>query len=212
MSESLDIISEINEERRRRESDMNFRHPWFDLVYRYVFVFLVILLGISCLWWSGLIYRRNHEEQERITQAQAAAVAQEEADAREQKELADMFERWSDAGAKMLYGIRNFIEKYNYSESDIETYLRCAWNRYISGDRLTDLDVIIFREDQFLACYRTSPVLPEYKELAMECFTEWYAETEQPCDPSYVYAELVPDGIYLSKRFGAGAYDRRWYA
>lgn len=219
MEQVMNTLREITNERAERERVLRFRYPWFDMMYNYTLIFLMILLAISFVWWGGLVHKQNEEivriEADRMAKQEELirnAEEQAKAEAQKQKEINDMLDRWADAGAKMIYGIRNFIEKYNYSESDLETYLRCAWNRYLSNNKLTELDVIIFKEDQFLACYRTNPPLTEYKELALRCFTEWYDQTVLPCDPSYVYAELMPEGIYLSKTFGASPYERRWQA
>lgn len=114
----------------------------------------------------------------------------------------------------MLFGIRRFIEKYGYTEKDLETYLRCAWNRYLYYGKLTDLDVLIFTPEQFLECYRTNPS-DQYEAFCRKLFMEWYAEDAEgvlSCDPSYIYAELTPKGIYLTDKFGADGYAIRWRA
>lgn len=214
-----DLLKDVFAERARDEEYMNFRNPWFNMMYNYLIAVLVILLAVSLIWWSGNVNKMHREEQARAADEKArqeelmrSAEEAAEAEAQRQKEIEDMIDRWVEAGAKMLYGIRNFVEKYNYSEKDLETYLRCPWNRYLSNNRLTDLEVIIFKEDQFLACYRTSPALTKDKDFCRELFTRWYYEEGLPCDPSYVYAELVPEGIFLTKTYGASPYERRYHA
>lgn len=214
-----DLLKEVFADRAREEEYMNFRNPWFNMAYNYLIAVLVILLAVSLIWWGGNVKKQYKVEQaraadERVRQEELMRSAEEKAEeeAQKQKEIEDMIERWAEAGAKMLYGIRNFIELYNYSDKDLETYLRCPWDRYLSNGKLTDLEVIIFKEGQFLACYRTSPVLTEYKALCIELFTKWYNEGVLQCDPSYVYAELVPEGIFLTKTFGASPYERRYHA
>ena len=214
-----DLLKDVFADRARDEEYMNFRNPWFNMMYNYLIAVLVILLTVSLIWWSGNVNKLHREEQaqaadERARQEELLRTAEEEAaaEAQRQKEIEEMIDRWAEAAAKMLYGIRNFIEKYNYSDKDLETYLRCAWNRYISNGKLTDLEVIIFKEDQFLACYKTNPPLTEYKEFAKKLFTKWYSEEGLPCDPSYVYAELMPEGIFLTKTYGASPYERRYHA
>lgn len=210
LSEFASIFHEVNQERSERERMLRWRYPLFDVIFNYCLAFLVILLGVSLIWWSGNIYKQNADRVKEEADMQAMQEEQAATEAQRQKELDDMFDRWADAGAKMLFGIRNFVDKYNYTEKDLETYLRCAWNRYLSNNKLTDLDVIIFKEDQFLACYRTGPVLPKYRDLSEKYFTEWYAESEPLCDQSYVFAELTPNGIYLTDEFGADGYAPRW--
>ena len=213
------MIWEVFKEREEHEHLLQWRYPWFNISFNYFLGFLVVLLTVSFIWWGGNVNKQHKVEQARAADEKArqeelmkSAEERAEEEAKKQKEIEDMIERWAEAGAKMLYGIKNFIELYNYSDKDLETYLRCPWDRYLSNGKLTDLEVIIFKEGQFLACYRTSPVLTEYKALCLELFTKWYNEEGLQCDPSYVYAELVPEGIFLTKTFGAGPYERRYHA
>ena len=134
-----------------------------------------------------------------------------QAEEQKQKAFNDMMDKWSVAGAKMLFGIRRFVDKYNYTDKDLETYLRCAWNRYLYYGKLTDLAVLIFTDGQFLECYRTNPS-DQYKEFCRKLFMEWYDEDVPLCDPSYVFAELTPKGIYLTDTFNADGYVIRWRA
>ena len=118
---------------------------------------------------------------------------------------------------EILYNGRNIKElatKYGYTEKDLETYLRCAWNRYLYYGKLTDLDVLIFTPEQFLECYKTNPS-DQYEAFCRKLFMEWYeedAEGMSSCDPSYIFAELLPDGIFLVREFNADGYVRRWQA
>lgn len=218
-TEFASICASVNKDQADREKLLNWRYPWFNVCFNYFYLFLIVLLAVSLIWWSGII-RKEHKDAEAQAERDriyAAELAQAEENQRlaEEQRLADqeaMLDRWSEAGAHMLYGIRNFVDKYHYSEKDMETYLRCAWNRYLTHGKLTDLDVLIYTPEQFLACYKTSPALKEYKDLARKYFTAWQNETELPCDPSYVFAELLPDGIFLSKKYGADGYVRRWQA
>lgn len=219
LTEVLSGFREVEAERQRQLSYMNFRHPRFRSAYRAVLILTVFALTCSLYGWALDIWA-----QRRADRQEAAALAlyrQQEAERAEQdaRALAEakksreaILDRWSDAGARQLYGIRNFIDKYHYSESDLITYLRCPFNRYLYGSELTDLETIIFSPDQFLACHETSPVLKEYKALALKCFSAWLDESGLTVDPSYRFAELTPSGIYLVDEFNADGYVRRWHA
>lgn len=213
-AEFASICQEVNREQSEREHLLTWRYPWFNMMFNYFYLFLIILLAASLIWWSGIVRKeqKDAEAQENRNRAYAAELAQ--AEEQKQKELDDMIGRWSEAGAKMLFGIRRFVEKYGYTERDLETYLRCAWNRYLFYGKLTDLDVLIFTPDQFLACYKTNPS-DQYEAFCRKLFMEWYAEDAEgvlSCDPSYIYAELTPKGIYLTNEYGADGYAIRWRA
>ena len=112
--------------------------------------------------------------------------------------------------AKAFWGIRNFVEKYHYSENDFRTYARCMFNRADAGSgRLVE---VIAQEGQFLAFSDSNPVLDEYYELALKLVREWHEEETKPIDSSYQFAELTPRGIFLTNVFGADGYARRWQA
>ena len=213
-TEFASICASVNKDQADRDKLLNWRYPWFNVCFNYFWAFIAVLLVASLIWWSGIERKeqKDAEAQENRNRAYAAELAQ--AEEQKQKEFNDMMDRWSKAGAKMLFGIRRFIEKYGYTEKDLETYLRCAWNRYLFYGKLTDLDVLIFTPEQFLECYKTNPS-DQYEAFCRKLFMEWYeedAEGMSSCDPSYIFAELLPDGIFLVKKFNADGYVRRWQA
>ena len=212
-----DLLKDVFADRARDEEYMNFRNPWFNMMYNYLIAVLVILLAVSLFWWGvDIYYKRQAEEQAAVAlasyqaeeQAKAEAKAAELAAAQRSEEA--MIDRWSQSGAKMLYGIRLFVDKYHYSEADYKTYLQCVWNRYIFGQKLTDVDVIIAQRDQFLGYYDTNPILDNLYRISKDFFTEKLHETTLACDPSYRWAELTGKGIYLVDEFGADGYVQRW--
>ena len=219
MEQIMNTLREVTAEKTEKERILRFRYPWFDVAYNWLIVALVISFGISCIIWAVNIHTdkkaasvastalAQYQEEER---AKAEAQAAELAAAQKSEEA--VLDRWANAGAKMLYGIRNFKDKYNYSETDYETYLQCVWNRYLYGNSLTDVEMIISQKDQFLGYYDTSPVLDDLYRISKEFFTAKLHETSLACDPSYRFAELTPKGIYLVSEFGADGYARRYHA
>ena len=208
----FDTLREITAAQTAREKLLTWRYPWFNVVYNYLWLFIAVLLLASLIWWSGNGYkeRKDAEEEEsnRVTQEEIAKAEAEEAE----KERNDRLDRWAEAGAKMLWGIRLFIDNYNYSQTDLETYLRCPWNRYLSDNKLTDLEKIIFREEQFTGAYRTNAAPDRYKAFARKMFEKFEAEEEPACDIKYVCAELKPDGIYLVPKPDSDGYVQRYHA
>lgn len=219
MTDTLRVLQEITEERTEHERQLVNRHPWVNLFYNWMIAVLLLALLAALIGWGRGIYIEYKEEQhheaelaEQKEREQRQLADQREKEEQERKAFEDTLDRWAKAGARQLYGIRNFIELYNYSEQDLVTYLRCSWNRYLSDNGLTDLATVIYKEGQFVSCYKNNRVLTEYEDLARKCFAEWHEETSLPCDPSYVFAELKPDGIFLKRNYIADGYERRWRA
>lgn len=215
----MELLREITAEYREKEQNMLFRHPWFSFYYNWLILFIVIAFAISCVLWAIDIHTERREVSAAATAlAEYQAEEQKKADARAAELAAAQMseeaivDRWAKAGAKMLYGIRNFRDKYNYNDSDYETYLQCVWDRYLFGNKLTDIVTIIEQKDQFVGYYDTNPILDELYEFSKEFFTAKLHETKLACDPSYRYAELTPQGIYLVSEFGANGYARRYHA
>lgn len=198
---------------------MLFRHPGFNLYYNWMVLLIIIAFAISCIIWAVDI---RTEKREASAAATALAEYQAEEQAKAEERAAELaaaqmseeaiLDRWAEAGAKMLYGIRNFKEKYNYSDSDYQTYLQCVWNRYLFGNKITDIVTIISGKDQFTGFYETNPVLDELFKFSRDFFEEKLHETKLSCDPSYRYAELMPDGIFLINDVGVNGYVRRYHA
>ena len=208
----MSIFQEITDERTKHERQLANRHPKANLFYKLIVFGLVIALGVAFIVWGNNV-RKDREEDERKKDERAAAIAEQQKKEEEEQRLQkDMFDRWAKAGARQLYGIRNFIEKYNYSERDKETYLRCSWNRYLYYNKLTDLAVLIYKTDQFVDCSENGRFLTEDEEFARKLFSEWYVEAGLPCDPSYIFAELTPQGVFLVDKYGADGYQKRWRA
>jgi predicted nuclease of restriction endonuclease-like (RecB) superfamily len=97
-----------------------------------------------------------------------------------------------------------------YSEKDLETYARCMFNRADAGSgRLTE---VIAQEGQFVGYSDANTVLDDDYNLALKLIRAWHEEQTKPCDLSYQFAELTPQGIFLKNDFNADGYARRWRA
>lgn len=213
------ILYEVFEGQAQRERDMCFRHPWFNVVYNYVIAVVTICLFASFAWWGYTIHIDGIKEtakaegvQLATDQYQADADAKAQAAAVEAQSREAKLNSWSTEGAKLLYGMKGFIEQYGYDESDLETYLRCVYNRYLYGQRITSLETIIATPDQFTGYNKDNPVLDKYYIFCLKLFTAWDGEERLPCDPSYRFAELTKQGIYLKADFNADGYAPRWHA
>ena len=198
--------------------ELKAKYPWFDIFYNWLVALLILALFVSFVIW-GLDIRTERRAAEMTATARAAweSELQAEADAeaaeiarvRESQEY--VMEQEATELAKAFYGIRNFVEKYHYSEADLATYARCIFNRVYRADT-TDLAKVVGTTGQFLGYDKNNPVLEEYYELALRLVREWHNESTKPCDVSYQFAELTPDGVFLKQNLHADGYERRWRA
>lgn len=213
----MEILKEIFKKQRQREADMTFRHPWFNVVYNYVIATTATALIISLIIW-GLDVRTERRANEMTATAMASYQAElEAAEEVKAQELAAarasedyIIEQEAKEVAKAFYGIRRFIERYSYDESDLETYARCMFNR--SDAKKTALSDVISRKDQFLGYAEENPVLDVYYKQALKFVKAWHSEEIKPCSSDYQWAELTERGIYLVDEFNADGYVRRYHA
>lgn len=213
----LTIMKQAIEDQRELERQLERKYPWAPILYNWILFVTAVVLAISLFSWGVDIHiaRRADEQTAAFTAAyEAEQKAAEEAKARElaaqQESEAAIMERQATAIAKAFYGIRNFVDKYNYTADDLKTYARCVFNRVDAG--VNSLEAVIGQKDQFLGYAETNPVLQEFYDVAIEAVEEWHSETVKPCDSSYRFAELTERGIYLVNEFGADGYVQRWHA
>lgn len=214
-----DMLKEVIAEQTEEERNMRFRHPWFSYMYNWIVVFAVIGLAISFVIWGADIRAERTAADLTATamaefhaEQQAAQKAVEDRLAAERASQEAVIASGAKSVAKAFYGIRNFIDKYGYDRSDLDTYSRCMFNRVDAGNGVNSLEVIIAQPEQFLGYADGNPVLDEYYKIAYELVSTWMSEETKPCDTSYRFAELTEKGIYLTDTFNAGPYDRRWHA
>jgi hypothetical protein len=216
---AFDTMKQITAGQTAREKLLQWRYPWFNVVYNYLIAGLIIALTCSLYGWALDVWAQNRADTQTRAAVEAAELAHREAEAARAAELAAaqkseaaIMQREAEAVAKAFYGIRNFIVKYHYTEKDLKTYARCMFNRADAADGLYVLETVIGRKDQFLGYDSKNPVLNEYYTVAQAAVEEWHRETVKPCDVSYQFAELTESGIYLAAEFGADGYARRWQA
>lgn len=208
---------EVFDSRAEKESTLRWKHPGFDFVYNWVVALTVVALMAATVIWAVQIHR-DRRDAELVAQAYAAWTAEAEATAQAEAAEAEairnsqetVMKQEATALAKAFYGIRNFVEKYHYSEDDLRTYARCMFNRADAGSgRLVE---VISQEGQFVGYSDGNTVLDGDYNLALRLVREWHEETTKPCDLSYQFAELTPGGIYLKNDINADGYARRWRA
>ena len=213
----MTVWGEIFEERAEAERQLRFRHPGFDFAYNWIVAITALALMVAAVVWAVQIHR-DRRDAELVAQAYAAWTAEAEATAQAAQAEAEavaqsqevVMAREATALAKAFYGIRLFVEKYGYSEKDLETYARCMFNRADAGSgRLTE---VIAQEGQFVGYSDANTVLDDDYNLALKLIRAWHEEQTKPCDLSYQFAELTPQGIFLKADINADGYARRWRA
>lgn len=206
----LEIWRNILAERADQERWLEKKHPWVEILHNWLIaVLLIILLIGSVAEYAKAETNRKAEEIAAMKIAQMEEARLAELTAAQQEEEYILSQEATEV-AKALYGIHLFIDKYGYSEKDLITYVRCMTNRAEASG--CSLQEVIRTEGQFLGYYEKNAVLDEFYDLALRLVTAWHTETTKPCDVSYQFAELQPDGIYLRNRFEADGYARRWQA
>lgn len=209
-------MNEYFEKQRQIEADMCFRHPWFNVFYNYLVAVCLVALCASFIWWGIDIHTRrtaeamtakvlaemDAEHEQMMKEAEAAQQAFLESQEHIRTEEAKVI-------AKAFYGIRNFVDKYGYTASDLETYARCIFNRADATGK--SIEAVVSQKDQFLGYAEGNQLVKDYYDLAIRFVEEWHTEEVKPCDIRYQFALLDDDGIWLVKNFNADGKERRWH-
>ena len=203
-------MAEYFENQRQIEADMLFRHPWFNLFYNWLIAVLVVSLFASFVWWGLDIRARNMAEEMTARVLADMDAEHEQMMEAETASQAYVYGQEATAVAKAFYGINKFVDVYHYSEKDLETYARAMFNR--AEQNKAELHSVIVAPDQFTGYSDGNTVLQEYYDLALRLVEGWHSESVKPCDTSFIFAELRPDGIWLKNDLHADGYARRWHA
>ena len=202
-AENTMILQEIFKAQEEREELLRFRNPSASFWYNWFVALVVVALFGSFVWWGMDIQTRHKAEAmtaELLAQMDAEneymlqAAEAEAAERQAQNERQQISE--AQAVARAFFGIRNFVTKYRYDNSDLETYARCMFNR--ADARGKSLEEIVAEKDQFIAYSDNNTLLKEYYDLALQFVAAWHAEDAHPCDvQKFQNAVLTEYGIYL---------------
>lgn len=208
----------VLEGQAKETRELGKKYPWFPIMYNWLIVVLILGLFVSfCIWGVNI-----HTEKTAVAYAEAVAeqkdaehqayIAQQEADrlAAEQS-LENLMKSNAQVKAKLGYGSRNFIEKYNYGDADFMTLFQCVDNRLKNKMYLgMSINEIVFKEGQFIASYDTNPVQDYYFNLAMKSERlkndREVQGLPEPVGSDYVYTIYTQHGIYLANDPNAPAY------
>ena len=211
----FDTLRKVVDDIEKRTSRLANNHPWAVIFYRWAIALLIILLFASFVWWGMDIHIRHKAEAltaSAMAEVQAEAAARLQALAAEKASEDYVVKEMATSLSKLYYGIKNFEEKYHYSETDFETYGRSVFNRVENSKYPNDLFDVINQEKQWVGYSDSNPVIDHYYNLAEKHVRMWRTETTKPVSNDYVFAELTENGIYLRNKFDADGYARRWRA
>ena len=216
-AENTRIWREIFQEQAEQEDFLRFRNLSFSFWYNWIILVAVVALFASFVKWGIDIHTNTAAEA-----ARAELLAQMDAEHAEMMEAAEAHEAErkaeaervqiseAQAVARAFFGIRNFVDKYGYSNSDLETYARCIFNR--ADARGKPVEEIVAEKGQFLAYSEHNTLLKEYYDLALQFVEAWHNEDAQPCDAQkFQNAVFTEYGIYLVDNINKTVPDR-WHA
>lgn len=217
--DNLAILRQILADQRDHERELMSKYPWFSVVYNYIVATLLVTLAVMLIVWGVDVWAQDKADKQSeaaVTafQAEQQAIAdkQEEERRAAENDIAKTIDTEAETVARAFEGIKLFIEKYHYTDADLDTYARCMFNRVDVGNGVNSLYTIVSRPLQFTGYSDNNTVQKDYKALAKKLVTAWHEETEKPCDLRYQFAELTPEGIFLTMEVNAGPYARRWHA
>jgi len=216
MSIDIATLNSVFEDHARQEEELRFRNPSVSFWYNWVVVAVVMVLFYSFVWWGKSIAAERHDEAVRQSvyaemdaEHEAMIAAAEEEQLRQQQAEADLQIREAKAIARMWFGVRNFTEKYHYTNDDLFTYAMCAVVRSeATGKSIED---VLAEEGQFIAYSPNNNLETEYYNLALQFVADLHAGNLKTCDSKYKYAALTDMGIWLVDDPGKKV-PERWHA
>lgn len=210
-----DTVREVLAEQADYIECLEVKHPWYKPLWKKtISVLLAAVVLISLVAWAVDSYHGKLDEAKDAGRSEAAAeqaAADQEAERKAQEEqaredLEDLIEQQTKAELQLLFGHRNFITKYNYTEADIKTIVYSTLNR--ADARGQDLIEVIFEEGQYTATSRHNDTLSDYYDLVKSMITAWHNGELPAHDTAFQYLETTPYGAFLHKGYG----NERWHA
>jgi len=212
----MNTLELIFEDHARQEEWLRERNPSASFWYNWLIAGLVVLLFIGFIKWGIDIHTNNAAEQAKADLIAAMdaeheqmllAAQQEEEEQKKADEELQILE--AQAIARAWFGIRNFTEKYHYTNADLFTYAQCAVNRAEATGK-TIMDVLA-EKDQFIAYSDKNNLETGLYNLALSFVSDLHAGNLPECDLKFKYAVLAEMGIWLVDDPGETV-PERWHA
>lgn len=151
--------------------------------------------------------------------AQEAYAAEQEAIAREKQrdiqaqQNAEMERREREIMliAKLISGLKGFVENYGYTRDDLITYAQCPINRVLNpGFTCSTIEEALMQPGQWVGFSENNDVTQEDYVIARWVITDFYTNPFRIVPNEYCWAELNKDGCYLKKEVELNPYSRTW--
>lgn len=203
----MDIIKEQEEKTKQIVE----RHPKVQKIWLRSIGALFLAVCISVIFFA---VRGNLE-----AKALAEELKAQEAYAREKQrdiQLAqnaemERRERETVLIAKLMGGLKGFVENYGYSSDDLITYAECPLNRVLNpAYACGTIEEAILQPGQWVGFNESNEVTQENYKLARWVVTDFYTNPFRICSNEYCWAELNKDGCYLKKEVELNPYSRTW--
>lgn len=203
----MDIIKEQEEKTKQIVE----RHPKIQKIWLRSIGALFLAVCISVIFFA---VRGNLE-----AKALAEELKAQEAYAREKQrdiQLAqnaemERRERETVLIAKLMGGLKGFVENYGYSSDDLITYAECPLNRVLNpAYSCSTIEEAILQPGQWVGFSENNEVTQENYKLARWVVTDFYTNPFRICSNEYCWAELNKDGCYLKKEVELNPYSRTW--
>jgi len=210
----MGIVREQEEETRNIVE----RHPKIQQIWLRSVGALAIAFIISVVFFSvrGSLEAKAMAEE---LKAQEAYAAEQEAIAREKQrdiqlqQNAEMErrERETILIAKLMGGLKGFVENYGYTNDDLITYAECPLNRVLNpGFTCQTIEEAILQSSQWVGFSESNEVTQENYKLARFVINNFYTNPFRIVPNEYCWAELNKDGCYLKKEVELNPYGRTW--
>lgn len=203
----MDIIREQEEETRR----LTEKHPRVQRIWTRALEILTITIIISVIFFTakGQIDSHAHAMELKAQEA-IAREKQRDIQAKQNAEM-ERRERETILIAKLMGGLKGFVENYGYSNDDLITYAECPLNRVLNpGFTCQTIEEAIMQEAQWVGFSENNEVTQANYTLARWVVNDFYTNPFRIVPNEYCWAELNKDGCYLKKEVELNPYSRTW--
>lgn len=209
---------EVIREREEKTRQIVEQHPKIQTIWLRSIGALLLAIIVSVIFFT---VRGNIE-----AQALAAELRAQEAYETEQENLArqkqrdiqmaqnaemERRERETILIAKLMGGLKGFVENYGYTSDDLITYVECPLNRVLNpGFTCSTIEEAILQPGQWVGFSESNEVTQANYTLARWVVNDFYTNPFRIVSNEYCWAELNKDGCYLKKEVELNPYSRTW--
>lgn len=210
MSNSVKFMDVVREQDRRTKT-LSKKHPIVSKIWNLSVCFLLLAVLISVIFLNVKDQMEAHAQE--VYAAEQEAIAREKQRDIQMQHNAEMErrERETILIAKLMGGLKGFIENYGYSSDDLVTYAECPLNRVLNPEfRCDSIEEAILQANQWVGFSENNEVTQENYKLARWVVNDFYTNPFRIVSNEYCWAELNKDGCYLKKEVELNPYSRTW--